>query len=320
MPNKIKYSATADTSRALKRGNVLIGTKDVEYGPTSSTGYWNGITPPSAYTVYTVPSNANTPSIVTPANDTQMIAYARTLGGNPSTIEDALSYVAGLNNSIVVNRDYEDIVLDSLVFGWDAGFTASYPRTGSTVYDLVGSSNGTGSSTSYNSSNGGSLASSGGSISMGSQNLQRNWSLEGWFYMADNTSFGVFGQGIFNTSQGLHIIYQSGVRGMIFGMYANDNDYGNNYRPSAGVWYHWVFTYNHSTYAKQFYANAVLQSIGSPVQNQYAGSGVLNVGAGYSSPQSPYNGRIAISRMYSKVLSGSEISQNFNAQKSRFGY
>jgi hypothetical protein len=320
MPNKIKYSTTADSSRALKKGNVLIGTRDLEYGPTSSTGYWNGITPPSAYTVYTLPSNANTPSIVTPADDTQMIAYARTLGGNPSTIGDALSYVAGLNNSIAVNRDYEDIVLDSLVFGWDAGFTASYPRAGSTVYDLVGSSNGTAVSTSYNSSNGGSLASGAGYINMGSQNLQRNWSLEGWFYMVDSTSFGVFGQGTQAQSAGLHIIYSSGSRGMIFGLYSNDNDYMNNYRPSDNVWYHWVFTYNHSTYDKQFYANGVLQTPGSSVETVYSGSGQLNVGAAYGSPLSLYNGRIAISRMYSKVLSGSEISQNFNAQKSRFGY
>ena len=319
MPNKIKYSTTADASKALKRGNVLIGTRDVEYGPTSSTGYWNGITP-SAYTVYTVPSNANTPSIVTPGNDTQMINYAKVLGGNPSTIEDALSYVAGLNNSIAVNRDYEDIVLDSLVFGWDAGFTASYPRTGSTVYDLVGSSNGTGSSTSYNSSNGGSLSSSGGYINMGSQNLQRSWTLEGWFYMNDAAGFGIFGQGTQAQSAGLHILYTNGSRGMIFGLYANDNDYNNNYRPSTGVWYHWVFTYNNSSYDKQFYANAVLQTPGSSVETVYNGSGVLNVGAAYSSPSSSYNGRIAISRMYSKVLSGSEVTQNFDAQKARFGY
>lgn len=320
MPNKIKYSTTADASRALKRGNVLIGTRDIEYGPTSSTSYWNGITPPSAYTVYTVPSNANSPSIVTPANDTQMIAYAKVLGGTPTTIEDALSYVVGLNNSIAVNRDYEDIVLDSLVFAWDAGFTASYPKTGSTVYDMVGSSNGTGASSSYSSSNGGSLALSSGYVNMGTQNLQRNWTIEGWFYMTDNTNFGVFGQGITAQNQGLHIIYQSGPRGMIYGMYANDNDYMNNYRPTTNTWYHWVFTYDNSNYDKQFYANTVQQTPGSSTENAYSGSGQFNVGGAYSAALVTANGRVAMARMYSKILSQTEINQNFNAQKARFGY
>ena len=46
MPNAIKYSASAQTL-ALKKGNFWIGTGDVEKGPTSTTDYWNGISPPA---------------------------------------------------------------------------------------------------------------------------------------------------------------------------------------------------------------------------------------------------------------------------------
>jgi hypothetical protein len=156
-------------------------------------------------------------------------------------------------------------------------------------------------------------------VSLGTVNLQQNWTLETMCYMNNSNSFGIFGQGILNTNQGLHIIYQNGSRGMIYGMYANDNDYQNNYRPTTGRWYHWVFTYNHSTYAKQFYADGVLQTAPSSVQNQYQGSGQFNFGAAYSSPNSFANGKFAFVRVYNKVLSASEVLQNFNAHRDRFG-
>jgi hypothetical protein len=175
---------------------------------------------------------------------------------------------------------------------------------------------------SWSSSNGGSLAFTGlnTNINAGSINLQQNFTLEVWARMTDSTSFGIFGQGITAINQGLHILYNSGSRGMVFGMYGNDNDYGDNYRPSDNVWYHWVFTYNNSTFAKQFYANAVLQTPSASVQNQYTGSGQFNVGSTYGIPiYSSATGNIAIARMYNRVLSQSEITQNFNSARGRYG-
>jgi energy-coupling factor transporter ATP-binding protein EcfA2 len=52
MPNGIKYS-TDTQSLALKKGNFYIGTGDVGKGPTSTTGYYKGISPPNGgYTIY----------------------------------------------------------------------------------------------------------------------------------------------------------------------------------------------------------------------------------------------------------------------------
>ena len=52
MPNSFKYSTDAQTL-ALKKGNFYIGVGDVDKGPTSTTGYYNGITPPAGgYTIY----------------------------------------------------------------------------------------------------------------------------------------------------------------------------------------------------------------------------------------------------------------------------
>lgn len=48
MPNAIKYNDNEGAETlALQKGNFYIGTGDVGKGPTSTTGYYNGITPPA---------------------------------------------------------------------------------------------------------------------------------------------------------------------------------------------------------------------------------------------------------------------------------
>ena len=217
-----------------------------------------------------------------------------------------------------------DIVADNLVTYLDAGSPNSYVvNYGTTWRDISGNSNnGTLINTpTFSSDNRGIFSFNGTNqyVSAGSPNLQTTWTLEIWAYMNSDVAFGLFGQGIGGTNQGLHIYYTNGARGMVFAMWNNDNDYANNYRPLTGIWYHWVFTYNSSTFAKQFYANGVLQTPGSSVQNIYQGSGQFNIGATFSIAEKFANGRIGGVKRYSSILSAQEIAQNYNAQKSRFG-
>ncbi|MDI3349483.1 hypothetical protein DCBHLPFO_00709 [Mycoplasmopsis arginini] len=129
----------------------------------------------------------------------------------------------------------------------------------------------------------------------------------------------MFGQGVYGVGLGLHILYQDGSRGMIFGMYGNDNDYQNNYRPSVNTWNHWVFTYDSTTYRKQFFANTIKQVAPASVETVYSGSGQFNIGAIYSSPGSLFNGRIGIVRGYNRVLERKEIAHNFQSERGRYG-
>jgi hypothetical protein len=201
----------------------------------------------------------------------------------------------------------DGIVTSGLVFNVDAGNIDSYQNSSTTTTSLTGSHTGTlTNGVGFESTNGGTWDFDGTDdyISMGSLNLQQSWTLEVWVNMDSDASFGLFGQGTYGTGLGLHILYQSSSRGMIFGMYANDNDYQNNYRPSpaTGAWYHWVFTYNVSTYDKQFYADSVLQTPGSSVETVYSGTGQFNIGAIYSNAGSPANGKIAVSRFIIEYL------------------
>ena len=73
MPNILKHSETA-VAKALKMGDLYMGGTDIDKGPTSSTGFYNGINPPvGGYTVYMNKASGG-PSIVCPANDAELIA------------------------------------------------------------------------------------------------------------------------------------------------------------------------------------------------------------------------------------------------------
>ena len=228
-----------------------------------------------------------------------------------------------VNGAIASTLNYKSVVTRGLILSYDAGALDSYPQTGTSVFDLSTNSN-TATLTNgptFSTDNGGTFVFDGSDdyINAGNINLNRDFTLEIIANMANDSSFGLFGQGITNTNAGMHIVYSNNSRGMIFALYSNDNDYGNNYRPTTGVWYHWVFAYNNSTYDKQFYANTVLQTPAASVENVYTGTGQFNIGAIYSSAGSSANGKIAVARAYSRVLSSTEITQNFNAQRSRFG-
>ena len=95
MPNAIKYNTSAETL-ALKKGNFWIGTGDVGKGPTSSTGYYNGITPPSGgYTIYLNKASGG-PSIYVASNDSQLISLTNTIAGTSyTTANECFNYYTG---------------------------------------------------------------------------------------------------------------------------------------------------------------------------------------------------------------------------------
>jgi hypothetical protein len=212
------------------------------------------------------------------------------------------------------------IVTSGLVLSLDAADKNSYPGSGTTWFDVSGNNNNftLNNSPTFSTANGGSFALNGTTqdITLSSLNLQQNFTLDGWFNQNVLSGFAMFGQGITNTNQGLHIVYVSNTS-VRFGMYSNDTDF--TVSTSTGNWYNMVFTYNHSSpYTKQMYINGVAQSGTLLGAAAYAGSGVFRLGATYSTGGSYGNGYFAGIKMYNRILSVSEILQNYNAQKSRF--
>ena len=87
MPNPIKYNTSAETL-ALKKGNFWIGTGDVGKGPTSSTGFYNGISPSSGgFTIYLNKASGG-PSIYTVSNEAQLTALTNSISVSTNLIKN----------------------------------------------------------------------------------------------------------------------------------------------------------------------------------------------------------------------------------------
>jgi len=137
LPNAIKYSASAQTL-ALKKGNFWIGTGDVGKGPTSTTGYYNGITPPAGgYTIYLNKASGG-PSIYTASNSSQLISLTNSIAGTSyATAADCLNWFSTQTDKMVTNMDYGSIITSGLQMSFDGDYTVSYSQDGtSNWYDM----------------------------------------------------------------------------------------------------------------------------------------------------------------------------------------
>ena len=184
MPNAIKYNVSAETL-ALKKGNFWIGTGDVGKGPTSSTGFYNGITPPSGgYTIY-LNKVSGGPSIYTVTSDAQLISLTNLIAGaSYTTITQCLTYYAGQTDKMVLNLDYGALQTTDLTFCLDAGFTATQSNS-STITDLTSNQyifnyEGTVSTTT---SNGGALYLNSGRVYRDSLGWYGNYTISFWVKM-----------------------------------------------------------------------------------------------------------------------------------------
>ena len=342
MPNVFKYTTGAAPASTLKKGNFYIGNNVADYGTT----FYTGISPASGgYTIYLNKASGG-PSIYVAANDSQLISFTNHIAGtNYTTINQCFNYFAGQSDKMVVQRDYEGIVTDGLVLNLDAGYLPSYPQNGTSWYDL-GLSGKTGTLTNgptLNNENGGSIVFDGvddytafSNNSLGySAGTTGELSLEVWCnltgpfstYPPENLTAlgGIFGQGFLNGTIGWGLTisrvgsgpYQSGFQVRNIGTVV-----GVDAPFTLGVWNHVVGSFTRNDFSR-IYINGVLSGSTSstPLNGMTITPNFNDAAIGYGNSNNPFRvgGRVAIVRLYSKPLSASEVLQNYNAQKSRFG-
>ncbi len=331
MPNFIKYSTVAQTL-ALKKGNFWIGTGDVGKGPTSTTDYWAGITPPAGgYTIYLNKAQQG-PSIHRPSSNAELISLTNSISGESfTTAAECLTYFAGQTDKMCFNQDYDPIVTNGLVVDLDAGFSPSYPTSGTTWYDL-GSNTNNGTLTNgptFDSGNKGSIVFDGTNdyVSLSTTNMISGWSqltYNTWVNVSQisNTFWPGFissytGSTSANTSIGQwnstqQIWYEiDTANGNYYGGGPGSNTFSLNSWFNACLVYDGsnVYGYLNNVLDKQFSATGNLNTISS-----------LNVGCHDPGTSGGFlNGKLAVAQIYNRALSASEVAQNFNAQKSRFG-
>jgi hypothetical protein len=324
MPNPIKYSTGSETL-ALKKGNFYIGTGDVDKGPTSTTGYYNGITPSSGgYTIYLNKASGG-PSIYTASNDAQLISLTNSIAGaSYTTVNECLVYFAGQTDKIVFNRDYEPIVTNGLLFNSDAGFTPSYPRSGTTWYDVSTNSNNFNlvNGPTFNSSDGGSIVFDG---------------VNDYAQITTNASF-------FNLTTSATVfqwVRYQGARTPFFNRSSSNGFWSVSIRPDrsvnietsttsddtpftlsaaelpSGTWGLLTARWNSDGTMNAFWNGVNRGTLTQSLPSSYAiGGSVL---MGWNGNTFYGTGRVGVSLIYNRALTNDEITQNYNAQKARYG-
>ena len=232
-----------------------------------------------------------------------------------------------------------DMIQDGLVLSLDASDLNSYVSGSSTWFDVSGNNN-TGSflvtgsnavSASYNSSNNGNIVFSGTGSYVDCGNpttltLVNNVSVNVWFKI--NAVAATY-QGIVNKRASNNITnYGINFNNSLFQWYYNVIGAGNFRICSVsfptyftiGSWYNVCGTFA----ANGANTNAVLYQNGVAIAttNGLVGnisSTTANLTIGNDSANEPFNGSTANVQVYNRTLSATEIQQNYNALKSRFG-
>jgi hypothetical protein len=222
------------------------------------------------------------------------------------------------------------IVTNGLILHLDAANSRSYPGSGNVWTDLTENKT-TGSlvnGPTYNSTNRGSIVFDGtnDNVSCGDLPIFRISSqitLEAFFNISTYVNWaGIIGKS--NAAKGVYVMHLAHTAQRIRFSYNSVNPWtttivDGNYPLTTNQWIHSVITYNGSNVV--FYINGntdKTQSIGSITFDTNAGF-PLTIGQDPPGSNEFFNGRIAITRLYNRALSASEIRQNYHASKGRFG-
>jgi hypothetical protein len=325
MPNPIKYSTGSETL-SLKKGNFYIGTGDVGKGPSDVTGFYQGPSPASGgYVIYLNKEGApGGLSYHSAANDSQLISFTNNLASTSFTsATQCLNYFTTQTDKVCFNRDYEGIVTNGLVLNVDAGFTPSYSRSGTTWYDVssIGNNGTLTNGPTFNSDNGGSIVFDGVNdfVDCGNNN-----SLKITGPITINAIFKV--NSFTNDYQAIVSMGDDSYR---FQRHAATNKLAFGTRNigltdlitttniSENTWYITSAVYNGST--MQIYINGVLDITGNASGSLPASSYNLRVGGNAQFPARAWNGYISNTQIYNRALSSTEVLQNYNAMKGRYG-
>jgi hypothetical protein len=220
----------------------------------------------------------------------------------------------------------QKIVSNGLVLNLDAAQLRSYPGSGTAWSDLSGNAN-NGTLTNgptFDSGNGGSIVFDGTNdiITSFPTQISGNGSktIESWIYVTSSSRGGLCGTRGGNTTGWVFAVNRTTSGNLTY----YHTGTVSTLEISAGIlqnaWYQCGVTYSTSNAEVKFYVNGIQSGTtftSVAAINTSAYNGVI--GREGDNTNFPYKGNIAITRIYNRVLTDSEILQNYNAVKSRFG-
>jgi hypothetical protein len=331
--NAISY-LTGSTS--YQTGMVKRGTMGANMAPllTGNFRWWNKVDALSTqYLIYTdsyttertdqansVPVCWSTPDL----NDQSLVNLINTIPERVgdfafTNINPALYWLQNTNKYFLLKNGYENIVTDGLVLNLDAGWYDSYPAAGSTWTDLSGEgNNGTLiNGTSFSTDGQGSISFDGldayVNVNSNANILSKTaYTKTAWFYPTSFSTNNNINSGGFS---GQHAFWLAGSNRLNSGHNGQWSTVVGTTELSLNTWYFGAVTFD-TTNGWKLYLNGTQESTSSSTTT-FTGNGEILIGS--FAGGNLFTGRIAGTQVYSKVLTASEILQNYNAQKTRFG-
>jgi hypothetical protein len=348
MAQPIKYNTGIKTTGCcIRKGNYDIGiVQDREYGPTANTGFWNGYDVPSGGFVSFQNKASQGPSIYSIPDEASLVEYGEqlNLGGSYPTRWDVLQRCSELNTIALVNIEYPEIpLIDNCLLILDPGYTASYPWTGNTFFNVAGG-NPTGGTL-----NGGGSVFVKGNVSINYADSVLSYTTDKWVnvptFSATLNRFTInvwFNIGGGNTGN-INLVSQTYSQDAIYTPEADCNffikgdgtgtgfnggvrvsgiDYTRNSGGfTPGNWNNLTLTYDGG--------NLIMYVNGSPIGpaavvptptsnglDTLIGGSINGLSGGASTDY--FNGRIGVVHIYNEALNNLQVSQIFNQYVTRF--
>jgi hypothetical protein len=322
--NFVKYGSTSKNV-LIKSNNFNVGSDDIDdYGPTSSTGFYSAVDPPiNGYVIY-VDKATQGPSIHVAQDDTACIFFLKSFGSTGSTINDVLLWAQNQSNILVVGKTQPSINPSGLVAYYDVGTISSYPKGGSTLYDLSGNGYNV---TLYNTptfitTGKTSLSFSKNSFEYGSTSTNlpdlNNFTIESKFRVTSSLTSQVTSvvTGQYNLSTKLN--FSLGTNNapinynMTIGFFNGSWRSVTGFTPTLNTWYHVTGTYDGSS-LKMYIDGALSQTLtytGTPQSG-----GVLRIARRWDDVDNNatnfFPGDIEFIRIYNRSLSSTEVNNNY---------
>ncbi len=253
---------------------------------------------------------------------------------------------AGLRDYTCSGTQSGSMVTDGLLLHFDAGDAASYPGSGSDVFDLSGNGNDgmLGSAASHSGSEGGAFVFSGGGgtdtvstgVPMTDLPALESWSMSAWFkptVIPPDDHNGVLWGAAFYSGAAIYWMTNNGemtVEGLI-----RSPDSGGTWRDTgeytveADTIYHMTFVNDRSDGRIKLYVNGVLHASDNGTTEEYKPENIVKAGnigiskrqvmGGGSETYTAFNGEMYDTKLYDKALSPAEVRANFEANRDRFG-
>ena len=318
MANPIAYNSGTTVSGCINKGTISFAVDNLNY--STRPGNLNWYAGGDNTNKYIIISDTFSQGVDTQANsrptmwatsaqtDSELLKWinglpARSGQSTFSTLLDAISWLEGQGKYLISNQHYPQIVTSGMVLNMNAGFTASYPNVGTTWYDLTNTKNGVltngptwvnSGTTSYFDFDG-----SNDKVIFNANNFPQTYTKTAFFYARDTST-----RNILSSSAPVdHAFWLSG------NLSAGHNGSYTQVSTTISInrWYFGVVTYSNVTNNMELFLNGVSKSTNT--------AGTLGSGGDYkigehSSGQS-FNGLIPLVNLYNRVLSQSEILQNY---------